>query len=226
MVIIADIQNDYKEKFGIPRQAGLSPSVISKIVFRKEYRIKEALKGLSDYSHLWVLWDFNLFKKDSWSPTVRPPVLGGNTRVGVFATRSPNRPNSIGLSCVKIEKISYEEKDSPIIYVSGADMADGTPIYDIKPYIPYADCIPDAVGGFADSHKDERCAVIYDDKVFEGIKSDVRDNIIDILSLNPCPRYIDDSSRVFGMTFGNCEIKFTSDGNTVKVISVMLHKQE
>ena len=221
MEIIADIQNDYKEKFGIPRQSGLSPNVISKIIFRKEYRVKEALMGLSEYSHLWILWDFNLLKKNSWSPTVRPPVLGGNKRVGVFATRSPNRPNSIGLSCVKIEKISYDEKDSPIIYVSGADMADGTPVYDIKPYIPYADCIPDAVGSFSDSYKDEKCAVIYDDRVFEGVKEDIKDNIIDILSLNPCPRYIDDNNRVFGMTFGDWEIKFTSDGNTVKVISVM-----
>lgn len=226
MEIIADVRNDYKEKFGIPRQAGLSPNVMSKIVFRKEYRVKEALTGLSEYSHLWILWDFNLLKKDSWSPTVRPPVLGGNKRVGVFATRSPNRPNSIGLSCVKIEKISYDEKDSPVIYVSGADMADGTPVYDIKPYIPYADCIPEATGGFSDSHKNDKCRVIYDEAVFEGISEDIVGNITDILSLNPCPRYIDDNNRVFGMTFGDYEIKFTLNENTVRIISVTSEIQE
>ena len=220
MEIIADIYNDYKEKFGIPRQSGMNTGVISRIVFRKEYRIKEAISGLEEFSHLWLLWDFNLFEKTGWSPTVRPPVLGGNKRVGVFATRSPNRPNSIGLSCVKIEKISLDEKDSPVIYVTGADMADATPLYDIKPYIPYADCVFDAKGGFSDEHKDERMTVICDEEISENVDKSTMKNIIDILSLNPCPRYINDSQRVYGMTFGNYEIKFTLDEKTVRIISI------
>ena len=220
MEIIAEIHNDYKEKFGIPRQSGLTPNVISKIVFKKEYRVKEAVMGLDEFSHLWILWDFNLFKKENWSPTVRPPVLGGNKRVGVFATRSPNRPNSIGLSCVKIEKISFDEKDAPVIYVSGADMADGTPVYDIKPYIPYADCIVDAKGGFSDEHKDERYTVLCGSDITDKVDKDTMENIIHILSLNPAPRYIKDDNRIFGMTFGNYEVKFTIEQKTINIVSV------
>lgn len=225
MDIIADVHNDYKEKFGIPRQSGLIPNVISRIVFRKDYRVKEAFFGLEEFSHLWVIWDFSLFKKESWSPTVRPPVLGGNKRVGVFATRSPNRPNSIGLSCVKIEKISYDEKDSPVIYVSGADMADGTPVYDIKPYIPYADCIMDARGSFSEAHKEDRYPVVYDESVMDNVRKEDMTNIIDILSLNPCPRYINDDSRVYGMTFADYEIKFLQYNKTIKIISIDSNKQ-
>ena len=220
MEIIAKIENDYKTKFGVPRQSGMNSGVISRIVFEKKYRVKEAVTGLENFSHLWVLWEFNHFKKDDWSPTVRPPVLGGNKRVGVFATRSPNRPNSIGMTVVKIEKISFEEKDSPIIYVSGADMMDQTPVYDIKPYGPYADCVPDAKGSFSDEFKGEKYEVLYDSSISEAIDTETMKNITEILSLNPCPRYIDDEKRVFGMEFGKYEIKFTLDKKAIRIISI------
>ena len=152
---IATIQNGFPEKFGIPRQSGLVPTV-SKIIFEEEYRTPDALKGLEGFSHLWLIWHFSLNEEKEWSPTVRPPRLGGNKRVGVFATRSPFRPNPLGLSCVKIEKIITEEKYGMVIYVTGADLADGTPIYDIKPYLPFTDSHPDATGGFADENRNSQ----------------------------------------------------------------------
>ena len=158
---IAVIENGYTEKFGVPRQSGLVNTVLSKIIFEKEYRVKEAVRGLEDFSHLWLIWDFSLAHKTDWSPTVRPPRLGGNQRVGIFATRSPYRPNPLGLTVVKLEKVEIDRELGPVLYVSGADLMNGTPIFDIKPYIPYADAIPSAVGGFTDIKEKKRLKVSF-----------------------------------------------------------------
>ena len=162
MKIIAHIKTDFPTKFGLPRQSGLVEEIKGKIVFEEEYRVPEAFRGLEDFSHIWLLWQFSEAVRDNWSPTVRPPLLGGNTRMGVFATRSPFRPNPIGLSCVKLERIELNTHDGPVLFVSGSDLMDGTPIYDIKPYLPYADSLPDAVGGFTDNLDERRLEVAFE----------------------------------------------------------------
>ncbi|MEE1046263.1 MAG: tRNA (N6-threonylcarbamoyladenosine(37)-N6)-methyltransferase TrmO, partial [Clostridia bacterium] len=186
---IARIKTDFPEKFGIPRQSGVVRSLTGKIIFEPEYRNPDALRGIEDFSHLWILWEFSEMNSEGWSPTVRPPRLGGNRRVGVFATRSPNRPNPIGLSVVKIERIAQEPSCGTVIYVSGADMLDGTPIYDIKPYIPYADCVPEAVGGFADEVKDYSLEVDFPKELLEKIPPEKRKALTEILSGDPRPQY-------------------------------------
>ena len=219
MKIIAHIKTDFKEKFGIPRQSGLVENTQGKIIFEKEYRAKEAFRGLEDFSHIWILWQFSEAVRENWSPTVRPPLLGGNKRVGVFATRSPFRPNPIGLSCVKLEKIEYTKNDGPVLYVSGADILDGTPIYDIKPYLSYADSHPNAIGGFTENLNERSLKVEIADKKFYNISEQKQKEIIKILSHDPRPSYKDDG-KTYGMKYNSYEIKFRVTDGILTVTSV------
>lgn len=220
MKIIAKIYNDFTDKFGIPRQSGIANEIISKIVFEKEFNNPAIIKGIEDFSHLWIIWNFSENQRDNWTATVRPPRLGGNKRIGVFATRSPFRPNPIGLSCVKLIKSEFNKTDGLTLYVSGADIMNGTPIYDIKPYIPYSDCIKDAKGGFADEHKDYCLNVIISDDLLSKIPKEKQQTIIKILSNDPRPSYHSNPDRIYGMTFGGLEIKFKVNVDILTVISV------
>ena len=217
MKTIAILQNDYETKFGVPRQSGLVTSVVSRIVFAPEYRNPDALRGLEDFSHLWLIWEFSEAKRDTWSPTVRPPRLGGNTRMGVFATRSPFRPNPVGLSCVKIERIELHTEDGPVIFVSGADLMNGTPIYDIKPYLPYADCRPEASGGFAEAVRRKRLAVDCPPELLAQIPEPHRDAVLEILAQDPRPSYQHDPERVYGMAYAGMDVRFSVDGERLTV---------
>ncbi len=221
MKIIARIYNDYTDKFGIPRQSGIAESVVSKIVFENEYRDPSSLKGIEDFSHLWLIWNFSEVKKDTWSPTVRPPRLGGNKRVGVFATRSPFRPNPIGLSCVKFIKIEKTATEGTVLFVSGADILSGTPIYDIKPYIPYSDCKIEAKGGFTEDTKDYCLSVNCDEKLLNIIPTDKQKAFLDILASDPRPSYHTDKSRIYGMDFAGFNIKFTVNDNNLTVENIL-----
>ncbi len=214
--VIARIETDFPTKFGLPRQSGLVPELCGKIVFEKKYRNPQALRGLEGFSHIWLIWGFNLAKKEDWSPTVRPPRLGGNTRMGVFATRSPFRPNSIGLSCVKLERI---EGDSLI--VSGIDLADNTPIYDIKPYLPYADSQPNAVGGFAENVEPYILEVEFENDLLELLPEDKREGAIGMLSQDPRPAYNDDENRIFGVEYAGYDIRFKVKNKTLTVCDVI-----
>ena len=218
MKIIARIKSDFPTKFGIPRQSGLADN-LSTVIFEPEYRSDEALRGIEQYSHLWLLWEFSEVKDKPWSPTVRPPRLGGNKRVGVFATRSPFRPNPIGLSCVKLVEVRKTSEGS-VLVVSGADLMDGTPVYDIKPYIPYADCHTDAQGGFAQEKKDYTLNVECDDALRSLVEESKRDVLFQILSQDPRPQYIEDPDRVYGFEFSDFEIKFKVKENKLKVTQI------
>ena len=219
MRIIGRIVTDFSSKFGLPRQSGLVETITGKIVFEEEFRVTEAFRGLEEFSHIWILWQFSEAVRDSWSPTVRPPMLGGNKRVGVFATRSPFRPNSIGLSSVKLERIDYTDKDGPVLYVSGCDLMDGTPIYDIKPYLPYTDSHPDASGGFTSALADRSLEVVIPADLLSVIPEDKRETLISVLSQDPRPSYQNDSERVYGFGFAGCEIKFTVSDGVLTVVS-------
>ncbi len=212
---IAHIENDFDGKFGVPRQSGLA-EVLSKIVFQKEYRDPNALRGIEKFSHLWLIWEFSEFKSEGWSPTVRPPRLGGNTRVGVFATRSPNRPNNLGLTLVKLIRV-----DGCELVVSGADLINGTPIYDIKPYLPAFESIPEAKGGFADNFKDFALKVEYDESILNKLPKEKRSALLDILKGDPRPSYQDDPDRVYGFGYGGYEIKFKVSRETVYLIDII-----
>jgi len=220
---IARIRTDFPEKFGIPRQSGVVAELKGKIVFEPGFRNPDILKGLEEFSHLWIIWEFseNLDEEGNarWSPTVRPPRLGGNERKGVFATRSPFRPNPIGLSVVKIERITEEDGNGPVIYVLGADMVDNTPIYDIKPYIPYADSIPDAKGGFTDSTEYKTLDVKWE--TANEIPDEIKVSLTKILSNDPRPHYQNDPDRIYGMSYAGYEVKFKVDGNTVFVLDII-----
>ena len=205
---IAVIHTDFPEKFGIPRQSGLVGGLQGTIVFSPEYRNADAIRGLTDFSHLWLVWGFSKAKKDHWSATVRPPRLGGKVRMGIFATRSPFRPNPIGLSSVKLESVTMDEKLGPIITVSGIDMLDGTPIYDIKPYLPYVDCMPDARGGFADRVKGYALEVEIPEKLLLKLPNEQQGCVREILAEDPRPSYQNDPDRVYGMEYAGYEIKF------------------
>lgn len=218
MKIIARIQTDYKEKFGIPRQSGLVKECRGKIIFEKEYRVAEAFRGLEEFSHIWLIWQFSEAVRETWSPTVRPPLLGGNKRVGVFATRSPFRPNSIGLSCVKLEKIEFSKTDGPVLYVLGADLMNNTPIYDIKPYLPYADSYPDAVGGFTEHLGERKLSVEIETESFYRLPENLQEEIICVLSHDPRPSYRDDD-KTYGMKYNEYEIKFRVTNKTLTVIA-------
>lgn len=226
---IAHIRTDFKTKFGVPRQAGLSKGLVSCIVFEPEYRIADALRGLEDYSHLWLIWEFSEVTKGSegtegsFKPTVRPPRLGGNRRMGVFATRSPFRPNPIGLSSVEIDHIDYDTPDGPVIYVRGADMMDMTPILDIKPYLPFTDSHPEALGGFTQQTSViEPLTVRMDDATESRLRHEIGDtryeSLIEILSQDPRPHYHADPDRIYGMEFAGHEIKFKVTNNILHII--------
>ena len=213
MQIIARIHNDFPTKFGLPRQSGLVNEVRSMIVFEPEYRVPEALRGMEGYSHLWLIWQFHRAERDTWSPTVRPPRLGGNTRVGVFATRSPFRPNPIGLSSVKLEEIRQDAQLGPVLVVSGADLMDGTPIYDIKPYLPYADCHPEATGGFAHQVKDYALTVAIPEALLDRVPENKREALRGVLQQDPRPGYQRDPERTYGFSYAGMEVRFrVADG--------------
>lgn len=220
VTVIAHIYNDYSEKFGIPRQSGIVESVKSKIIFEPEYRNRDAFRGINGFTHLWLLWQFSEVKSGVRSPTVRPPKLGGNTRMGVFATRSPFRPNHIGLSSVKLEKIEFDETLGPILTVSGADIMNGTPIIDIKPYLPYTDIHSEAAGGFALQSKETTLSVIIPDELINRIPAEKRQSLIDILSQDPRPAYQNEAGRIYGMKFSKYNIKFTIDSKTLTVTEI------
>lgn len=220
MKVIAKIHTEFPTKFGIPRQSGIIESLQGTIVFEPEYRNPEAVRGLEEFSHLWLIWEFSEAVRDTWSPTVRPPRLGGNVRKGVFATRSPFRPNPIGLSSVRLEKIEMDPKLGPVLHVSGADMMDGTPIYDIKPYIAYTDSHPDAISGFASKPAEYLLEVTIPDELLEKIPETQRESLISVLAQDPRPQYQDDPERVYGMTFGGLDINFKVEEKQLCVIRV------
>lgn len=217
---IAYIRTDFKEKFGIPRQSGRAPSLTAEIVFLPEYRHPDALRGIEDFSHLWLIFDFSKAHREDFSPTVRPPRLGGNTRVGVFASRSPFRPNPIGLSCVKLLRIENRKDEGLVLIVSGADLLDGTPLLDIKPYIPFADCIANATGGYATQHERDKLQVNFPKSLLIQIAEDKRQGLTECLADDPRPSYQDDPTRVYGMHFDKYEIKFTVHSGILTVREV------
>lgn len=224
---IARIHTDFPEKFGIPRQSGLAPALQGKIVFEPAYRNADALRGLEDFSHIWLVWEFsaNVRRGASsdveWQPTVRPPRLGGNAHLGVFATRSPFRPNPLGLSCVEISAIRPDTPEGPVIYVRGADLMDGTPIYDIKPYIVYADSRPDASCGYVDNLSDGRLEVVYEPHVIDAVKDkEIMRSLTEVLSLDPRPAYQNDPHREYGLSFAGMNIRFRIMGDTLTVVSI------
>lgn len=221
MKYIAVLRNDFPTKFGLPRQSGLVPELRARIVFAPEYRNADALRGMEGYSHFWLLWAFSEAKREGWSPTVRPPRLGGNTRMGVFATRSPFRPNPIGLSCVKLEKIELNTTEGPVIHVSGADLMDGTPIYDIKPYLPFVDCHPEATGGFAAEHTDHRLEVSCPQTLLDRLPEALHMGLIGVLEQDPRPAYQNDPARVYGFSYAGFEVKFRVDGNKLVVCDIL-----
>ena len=213
MKVIARIHCDFIEKFGIPRQSGLVPETRARIVFEPEYRNPDALRGIETYSHLWLIWAFSKAERETWSPTVRPPRLGGNTRVGVFATRSPFRPNAIGLSSVTLEEVQLHTPQGPVLIVGGADLLDGTPIYDIKPYLPYVDSHPDARGGFGAEKAGYALSVVFPVDLEEKIEADKREALRGVLENDPRPSYQNDPQRVYGVRFAQYNVKFmVSDG--------------
>ena len=219
MKVIARIRNDFKEKFGIPRQSGLLQRLESRIVFEPEYRVKEALRGIEGYSHLWLIWEFSSAVRESWSPTVRPPRLGGNKRMGVFATRAPYRPNPIGLSSVKLVRVE-DTAEGVVLVVTGADLLDGTPIYDIKPYLAYTDSHPDAIGGFADAVREYSVEVVFPPKLLARIKEGKRSDLCLLLLGDPRPSYQDDGERVYTFRFADYEISFTVSEGVLTVTDV------
>ena len=220
MKTIAHIHTDFPTKFGIPRQSGIIASLQGKIVFEPAYRNVDAVRGLEDFSHIWLLWEFSEAVRDSWSPTVRPPRLGGNVRKGVFATRSPFRPNPIGLSSVRLEKVDIDPQLGPVLYVSGADLMDGTPIYDIKPYIAYTDSHPEAVSGFASTPAEYLLEVDFAEDLLQKVPESQRESLIEVLAHDPRPQYHDDPSRVYGMAFGGMEVKFKVEGCRLVVVQI------
>ncbi len=218
--IIARIRSEFPEKFGIPRQSGLVEELKATIVFEPEFRNPDALRGLEGFSHLWLIWQFSKAVRQDWSPTVRPPRLGGNERMGVFATRSPFRPNPIGLSCVKLDRVELHSELGPVIHVAGADLLDGTPIYDIKPYLPYADCRPDAVGGFASAPKQATLQVCCGEELLAQLPAERRQALLGVLAQDPRPSYHGDPQRVYGLTFAGFNVQFTVERNTLIVHNI------
>ena len=225
MEIIARIETDFNEKFGIPRQSGLVEELKGRIIFEPKYRNPHAVMGLEEFSHLWLLWQFSRAIREEWSPTVLPPRLGGNTHVGVFATRSPFRPNPIGLSCVKLERVELDPQLGPVLYVAGADLLDQTPIYDIKPYVPVSDHHPDALGSFSDTARSHRLTVHCDYELLSAVTPDKRQALLEVLALDPRPAYHDDPERIYGMDFGNYCVRFCVDGMELYVREIIQNKK-
>ena len=220
MHIIANIHSDFPTKFGIPRQSGLVEELTAKIVFTPDYRAPEAVRGLEDFSHIWLIWQFSKAVREHWSPTVRPPRLGGNTRMGVFATRSPFRPNAIGLSCVRLLKVEPNTPEGPVLTVAGADLMDGTPILDIKPYIPYADCQMEATGGFTDTAGEFLLKVEFPPELLSMVPEDRREALIGVLRHDPRPSYQRNAERVYGMEFAGWNIRFRVAEDVLTVVEV------
>ena len=217
---IGYLKTAFPTKFGVPRQSGVSKSSPATLIFNEEYRVPEALSGLEGYSHVWVIWGFSEAKYEKFSPTVRPPRLGGNRRVGVFASRSPFRPNSLGLSVLKLEGIEKDPKYGHVLVLSGADMMDSTPVYDIKPYLPFADCVPEASGGFTDTLGDFLLELNIPSEIKNKLSSELYECLVDCLKNDPRPSYIDTPSRVFGFPFDKYEVKFTVSGKVLTVVSI------
>ena len=218
--VIAWMHSDFATKFGIPRQSGLVEELKSTIVFEPEFRNPDALRGIEEFSHLWIIWQFSEAVRQGWSPTVRPPRLGGNTRMGVFATRSPFRPNNLGLSSVKLLGVEHTEKFGTVLYVGGADLMDGTPIFDIKPYIPYGDCHTDATGGFTDRAGEFLLQVVFPEELLAILPEDKREAAIGVLSHDPRPSYQRKPDRVYGLTFAGYDIRFTVSDDILTVSEV------
>ena len=218
--VIARIHTDFPEKFGIPRQSGLIEELKSTIVFEPEFRDANALRGIEEYSHLWLIWEFSENVDAPWSPTVRPPRLGGNVRMGVFATRSPFRPNPIGLSCVRLERVDLTDPRGPVLHVAGADLMDGTPIFDIKPYVAYADCHPEATEGFTGQVEMQALTVEIPPELLARFPVEKRDALVGVLAQDPRPRYQADASRVYGLEFGGYEVKFTVSDQILTVTDI------
>lgn len=217
---IGYIRSDFGTKFGVPRQSGVAPQLESRIIFNERYRAQQAFRGLEQFSHIWILWEFSLSKESKISLTVRPPRLGGNARVGVFASRSPFRPNHIGLSSVRLVGIEHDETLGTVLVVSGADMADGTPVIDIKPYLPYTDCHPEASGGYTETLSNAELEVRFENAAEAALDGEMKEKLIRVLSLDPRPSYQDDPDRVYGMEFGGYDIKFMVNGGVVTVCGV------
>ncbi len=220
MHVIARMKSDFPSKFGIPRQSGLVDELRSTVVFEPAFRTSDALRGIEDFSHLWLIWQFSEAIRQEWSPTVRPPRLGGNTRLGVFATRSPFRPNAIGLSSVRLLGTEHTSAYGTVLHVAGADLMDGTPILDIKPYIPYADAHPEAVGGFTDTAASFLLQVDFPDKLLDAIPQGKRQALLGVLSHDPRPSYQADPERIYGLSFAGCNIRFYVQGSTLHVTEV------
>lgn len=220
MTVVARIRSDFPTKFGIPRQSGLVEALKASVIFEPEYRNPDALRGLEGFSHLWLIWQFSEAVRDGWSPTVRPPRLGGNTRMGVFATRSPFRPNPIGLSCVRLERVEQHPALGPVLLVSGADLMDGTPILDLKPYLPYADCRPEASCGFAGPDGGKLLEVELPERLRALVPEEKRDALLGILARDPRPSYQQDPGRVYGMDFAGLNIRFSVEGQVLRVCGV------
>ena len=220
MDVIAVMHSDFPTKFGIPRQSGLAEALQSTIVFEPAYRNPEALRGIEGFSHLWILWQFSQAVRQDWSPTVRPPRLGGNTRMGVFATRSPFRPNAIGLSCVRLLSVEHTQDMGTVLHIGGADLMDGTPILDIKPYIPYCDAHPEAMGGFTQDAEDYLLEVDFPENLKQRLPAEKQEAICQVLSHDPRPSYQKDSDRVYGLSFAGHDIRFTVKDTVLTVVDV------
>ncbi len=216
--VIARMHSEFPQKFGIPRQSGLVEELRGTVVFEPAFRDPAALRGMEGFSHLWLVWGFHRARREGWSPTVRPPRLGGNARLGVFATRSPFRPNPLGLSCVALERVELRSPQGPVLRVRGADLMDGTPIYDIKPYVPYTDCRPEAREGFAKTP--EALEVEFPGELLQRVPEDRREALRGVLSWDPRPHYQDDPERVYGMSFAGLEVRFTVAGGVLTVRDV------
>ncbi len=215
--VIARLHSDFETKFGVPRQSGLVDELRSTVVFEPEYRNADAVRGLEEFSHIWLVWQFSRAVREDWSPTVRPPRLGGNQRIGVFATRSPFRPNALGLSSVRLERVEYTRELGPVLHVAGADLMDGTPIYDIKPYIAYADSHADARGGFVDAVERHVLTVDCPDELLAQVPEEKRAALVGVLAQDPRPSYQEDAERIYGMAFAGLDVKFTVDGSILTV---------
>lgn len=217
MKVIGHIRTDFPSKFGIPRQSGLIDGLKGKIILEPEYRNPQVYKGIEAFSHIWLLWEFSEAKKEHWSATVKPPRLGGKKRMGVFATRAPFRPNNIGLSCVKLDRVEQDEKDGPVLWVAGVDLLDGTPIYDIKPYIPLTDCHPEASEGYTRETKIHELKVEFPEELLNQYPEEKRQAVLGILAQDPRPTYFQDPERVYGVPFAGFDVKFRVDGDLLIV---------
>jgi tRNA-Thr(GGU) m(6)t(6)A37 methyltransferase TsaA len=221
MEVIARIHTDFPDKFGIPRQSGLVPSLRGRIVFEPEYRNPDAIRGIEEFSHLWLIWEFSKAKREHYSATVTPPRLGGRVRKGVFATRSPFRPNSLGLSSVRLEQVLWDDPEGPVLVVSGADLLDGTPIFDIKPYLAYTDSHPEATGSFGEAHKDDRIRVLFPQELAGDMPEDTYRTICEVLAQDPRAAYNKKADYVYGMAFGSYDIRFVIGDDCLRVCEVV-----